>query len=48
MLKLPHVERLAALSSKSGHMSATAAFLNVQAFMDLVPSEKRKNLKELY
>ena len=25
----PHIERLAALSSKSGHMSATAAYLNV-------------------
>lgn len=44
----PHVERLAALSSKSGHMSATAAFLNVQALMDLVPTEKRKNVKEMY
>lgn len=44
----PHVERLAALSSKSGHMSATAAFLNVQALMDLVPVEKRKNVREMY
>lgn len=44
----PHVERLAALSSKGGHMAATAAFLNVQAFMDLVPAEKRKDAKMLY
>lgn len=44
----PHVERLAKLSSKSGHMSATSAFLNVQALMDLVPDEKRKNVLEMY
>lgn len=44
----PHVERLAALSSKAGHMSATAAFLNVQALMDLVPKENRKNVREMY
>lgn len=44
----PSVERLAALSSKSGHMSATAAFLNVQALMDLVPKENRKNVREMY
>lgn len=44
----PYVKRLAALSSKSGHMSATAAFLNVQALMDLVPAEKRKNVREMY
>lgn len=44
----PHTERLAKLMSKSGHMSATAAFLNVQALMDLVPNEKRRNVKEMY
>lgn len=44
----PHIERLAALSSKSGHMSATAAFLNVQSLMDLVPKENRKNVKQMY
>lgn len=44
----PHIERLAALSSKGGHMSATAAFLNVQALMDLVPNERRKNVREMY
>lgn len=44
----PHIERLAKLSSKSGHMSATAAFLNVQALMDLVPKENRKNVREMY
>jgi len=43
-----HVERLAALSSKSGHMSATAAFLNVQALMDLVPKEQRKDVRVMY
>jgi predicted DNA-binding protein len=44
----PHVERLAKLSSKSGHMSATAAFLNVQAFQDLVPVERKKDVVSLY
>ena len=44
----PHIERLAALSSKSGHMSATAAFLNVQALMDLVPKEQRKDVRVFY
>lgn len=44
----PHIERLAALSSKSGHMSATAAFLNVQALMELVPKEQRKDVRPMY
>lgn len=44
----PHIERLAKLSSKSGHMSATAAFLNVQALMDLVPTERRKDVRTMY
>lgn len=44
----PYIERLAALSSKGGHMAATAAFLNVQALMDLVPDEKRKDAKQMY
>ncbi|MCT4584038.1 MAG: hypothetical protein N4A54_03850 [Peptostreptococcaceae bacterium] len=44
----PHVERLAALSSKTGHMASTATFLNVQAFMDLVPTEKKKDVRSLY
>ena len=44
----PHVERLAAISSKAGHMAATAAFLNVQAFIDLVPEERRKDANELF
>ena len=44
----PHIERLAAISAKAGHMSATAAFLNVQAFMDLVPSERKKDVRVLY
>ncbi|MBU3173262.1 hypothetical protein [Clostridium estertheticum] len=44
----PNVERLAKIGSKSGHMAATAAFLNVQALMDLVPSEKRKDVTAMY
>lgn len=44
----PSVERLAALSSKSGHMSATAAFLNVQALMDLVSDERKKDVRQMY
>lgn len=44
----PNVKRLAALSSKCGHMAATAAFLNVQALMDLVPKENRRNVREMY
>ena len=44
----PHVERLAAISSKTGHMAATSAFLNTQALMDLVPVEKRKDAKQMY
>ncbi|MBL4930671.1 hypothetical protein [Clostridium paridis] len=44
----PQVERLAKISSKSGHMSATAAFLNVQALMDLVPKENRKEVRTMY
>lgn len=44
----PHIERLAALSSKTGHMAGTATFLNVQAFLDLVPNEKRKDVMAMY
>ena len=44
----PSVERLAKISSKSGYMSATAAFLNVQALMDLSPVERRKDVREMY
>lgn len=44
----PHIERLARLSSKSGHMSATSTFLNVQALMDLVPDERRKDVPMFY
>lgn len=44
----PHVERLAKISAKSGIMAATATFLNVQAFQDLVPTEKRKDPIALY
>lgn len=44
----PHIERLAALSSKGGHMAARATFLNVQALMDLVPSENRKDVRSMY
>jgi predicted component of viral defense system (DUF524 family) len=44
----PPVKRLAALSSKCGHMAATAAFLNVEALMELVPKENRRNVREMY
>lgn len=44
----PHVERLAALSSKGGHMAARATFLNVQALVDLVPPENRKDVRAMY
>ena len=44
----PSVERLAKINSKSGHMSATAAFLNVQALMDLVPKEKQRDVRAMY
>lgn len=44
----PHIERLAALSSKGGHMAARATFLNVQALMDLVPPENRKDVRSMY
>lgn len=44
----PHIERLASLSAKTGHMASTATFLNVQAFMDLVVPEKKKDVKVLY
>lgn len=44
----PSVERLAKINSKSGHMSATAAFLNVQALMDLVPKDRQKDVRHMY
>jgi len=44
----PSVERLAKITSKAGHMSATATFLNVQALMDLAPTEKKKDVREMY
>ena len=44
----PHVERLAKINSKSGHMSATAAFLNVQALMSLVPKENQRPVRAMY
>lgn len=44
----PHVERLAALSSKTGHMASRSTFLNVQALQDLVPAEKKKDVVAMY
>lgn len=44
----PSVERLAKLESKSGHIAATAAFLNVQALMDLVPAERQKEVRIMF
>ncbi len=43
----PHIERLAKLSSKGGHIAATATFLNVQALQDLVP-ERKRDVREIY
>lgn len=47
ILKL-HTERLAALSAKTGVASATSMFLNAQAFMDVVPPERRKEIKAIF
>lgn len=44
----PHIERLAALSSKTGHMAAASTFLNTQALMDIVPPERKKDVKVMY
>ena len=44
----PHVERLAALNSKTLHMTATATFLLVQTLQDLVANEKKKDVITLY
>lgn len=44
----PHVERLASLSAKTGIASATSMFLNAQAFMDLVPVEKKKDARTMF
>lgn len=44
----PHVERLASLISKSGHMSARSAFLNAQVLLDIVDKEKRRDVFEIW
>lgn len=44
----PHVERLARISSKAGHMSATSTFLNAQALTDLVPENRRRDIRTMY
>lgn len=44
----PHIERLASISSKAGHMSATAAFLNAQALVELVPTERQRDIRVMY
>lgn len=44
----PQVERICSLASKTGHMAATATFLNVQALMDIVPAERRKDVRPMY
>lgn len=44
----PHIERLAKISSKSGHMAATSTFLNAQALVDLVPEDRRREIKPMY
>lgn len=43
-----HVERLARMISKTGHMASTSTFLNVQALQDLVPVERKKEVVTLY
>lgn len=43
-----HVERLASLISKSGHMSARSAFLNAQVLIDIVDKDKRRDVLELW
>lgn len=44
----PHIERLAKISSKTGHMAATSTFLNAQALVDLAPEERRRDIKPMY
>ena len=44
----PHIERLAALNSKTLHMAATSTYLNVQALQDLVPLERKKDVVPMY
>lgn len=44
----PHIERLASISSKAGHMSATSTFLNAQALVDLVPTERQRDIRTMY
>lgn len=44
----PNIERLAKISSKAGHMSAAATFLNVQALQDLVPKERQRAIRPMY
>lgn len=44
----PHIERLAKISAKSGHMAGRSAFLNAQIARDLVPAERRRDVNELW
>ncbi|NCC78384.1 MAG: hypothetical protein EOM07_02125 [Clostridia bacterium] len=44
----PHIERLASISSKAGHMSATSTFLNAQALVELVPKERQRDIRTMY
>lgn len=44
----PHIERLARISSKTGHMASTSVFLNAQALTDLVPTERRRDIRTMY
>ena len=46
--KFFNVERICSLSSKTGHMAATATFLNTQALVDIVPHERRKDIRPMY
>jgi predicted DNA-binding protein len=44
----PHINRLAALNAKTAKMAGTSMYLNAQALVDLVPTERRRNIKELF
>ena len=44
----PHINRIAALVSKAGIMSATSTYLCAQAVMDFVPVDRRRDAYAAY
>ena len=44
----PHINRLAALNAKTAKMAGTSMYLNAQSLLDLVPSDRRRNVKEMF